>query len=478
MNARAQSWNAALLAHPGELDLTVARSHIDGDVPHGLRGGRLLSNGPGWTKIGDRLAHPFDGHGYLRAFSFEEDGTVRLRARFIQTPAYTTELAAGRLLHRGLGTNPSANFWKNLGGGLGQRNVANTTVQRWNGKLLAGWEGGSPYSVDADSLATLGEETFNGAIAGQATLAHMKHDVTTKRLVTCSVKMGPKTQLTFREFDESGALVRSRSASMPSMLFAHDFVITPNWYALISNPLKMKFGALARFAAGADTLINAIETNPDAAGAVLLIPRTSNEPMRIVTLPALAFAVHYGNAFEKDGAVHLDVCLFNAFVFGMEFGFQGPTSPLDPAKPDTRKPQRLYRVTVKDRATHGTWEQLAPHGIDFPRVHPDHEGVETPALFGAARADVKHSDPFDSVIRVDLVDRERPPQVWTAPTDVFVGEPIYVPESQHLLSLLYDGHRGATTLAIFDADSIHEGPRVNVPLPLMPYAFHGAWDRS
>ncbi|MGV3620991.1 MAG: carotenoid oxygenase family protein [Archangium sp.] len=474
MNARALSWNAALLARPGELDLTVGSSEISGEVPGALRGGRLLSNGPGWTKIGDRLAHPFDGHGYLRAFSFEEDGSVRLRARFIRTPAYTSELAAGRLLHRGLGTNPSASFWKNLGAGLGQRNVANTTVQRWNGKLLAGWEGGSPYAVDADSLATIGEETFNGAIAGQATLAHMKVDAVAKRLVTCSVKMGPKTELTFREFDEAGALVHSRSASIPSMLFAHDFVITKSWYALISNPLKMKLGTLARFAAGADTLINAIETNSRAEGAVLLIPRTSSDPLRVVTLPDHAFAVHYANAFEKDGAVHLDVCLFNNFVFGTEFGFQGPTSPLDPSKPDLRKPQRLYRITVKDTAT---WTQLAPHGIDFPRVHPDHEGVETPVLFGAARADVKHSDPFDSLIRVDLHDRERPPQVWTAPADVFVGEPIYVPESQHLVTLLSDGTRDATTLAIFDADSIHEGPRVTVPLPLMPYAFHGAWDR-
>lgn len=474
MNARTKSWNAALLAHPGELDLTVERSRISGEVPSGLRGGRLLSNGPGWTKIGDRLAHPFDGHGYLRAFSFEEDGSVRLRARFIQTPAYTSELAAGRLLHRGLGTNPSASFWKNLGGGLGQRNVANTTIQRWNGKLLAGWEGGAPYSVDADSFATHGEETFGGAIAGQATLAHMKHDVAAKRLVTCSVKMGPKTQLTFREFDEAGALVHSREASIPSMLFAHDFVITPNWYALLGNPLKMKLGALARFAAGADTLINAIETDPKAAGAVLLIPRTSNAAMRTVTLPGHAFAVHYGNAFEKDGAVHLDVCLFENFVFGMEFGFQGPTSALDPAKPDLRKPQRLFRITVKDTAT---WQQLAPHGLDFPRVHPDHEGVETPVLFGAARADVNHSDPFDSMIRVDLQDREKPPQLWTAQSDVFVGEPIIVPESNHVLTLLYDGSKEATTLAIFDADSVHEGPRVTVPLPLMPYAFHGAWDR-
>ncbi len=474
MDTRAHSWNAALLAHPGELELTVERSRITGEIPGALRGGRLLSNGPGWTKIGDRVAHPFDGHGYLRAFSFEADGSVRLRARFIKTPSYKDELAAGHLVHRGLGTNPSTHFWKNAFSGMNRRNVANTTVQRWNGKLLAGWEGGAPYSVDADSLESHGEETFGGAIAGQATLAHMKYDAAAKRLVTCSVKMGPKSSLTFREFDETSKLTHTRHVELPSALFIHDFVITPNWYALISNPLRMKFGELARVLIGTSTMINAIATNPDAPGAVFLIPRTSDAPMRTVTLPRRAFAVHYGNAFERDEVVQLDVSLFSDFAFGNEFGFQGPTKPLDPLKPDEREPQRLFRVSLGETAT---MTQLAPHGIDFPRVHPDHEGVETPVLFGCTRADTKHSDPFDSVIRVDLKDRERPPQLWSAPENVFVGEPIFEPESGHVLVLLSDGGRESTTLAIFDADAIDQGPRVTVPLPLMPYGFHGAWDR-
>ncbi len=438
----------------------------------------MLSNGPGWTKVGDRLAHPFDGHGYVRAFEFQRDGSLRLRARFVQTPAYKDELAAGRLVHRGLGTNPSPHFWKNLGAGLGGRNVANTTIVRWNGALLAGWEGGAPYALDADSLETRGEATFDGALEGQATLAHMKHDVAQDRLVTCSVKMGRATSLTFREFDAAGKLVHTRVAAMPSALFAHDFVITPSWYVLVSNPLRMKLGELARFAVGASTLINCIETDPSAPGAVYLVPRTSAAPMRAVPLPDRAFAVHYGNAFERDGAVHLDACLFNDFTFGMEFGFQGQTSALDPTKPDERAPQRLYRITVKDTAT---WSQLAPHGIDFPRVHPAHEGLETPALYGGARADTRHSDPFDSVIRVDLLDPSRPPDLWSAPQDVFVGEPVFVPSVEradegHVLVLLSDGGSACSTLAVFNAKSLSSGPIARVPMPLLPYAFHGTWD--
>jgi carotenoid cleavage dioxygenase-like enzyme len=72
--SRIDSWNAAMGASPGALDLTIPASAIGGVVPMALRGGRMFSNGPGWTRIGDRTAHPFDGHGYMRSFTLLPDG--------------------------------------------------------------------------------------------------------------------------------------------------------------------------------------------------------------------------------------------------------------------------------------------------------------------------------------------------------------------------------------------------------------------
>lgn len=472
-----------MAATPGPLDLHVEASQIEGALPAELRGGRLLSNGPGWTHIGGRMAHPFDGHGYVRAFRFESDGSMRLTARFVQTPAYKSEAAAGRLTHRGLGTNVGDHIWQNLGFGSEVRNVANTTILRWKGRLLAGWEGGAPYALDPVTLETLGEDTFDGAIAGQPTLAHMKEDRARDRLVTCSLKMGRTTTLTFREFDAAGALCETRVAPMPSLLFAHDFVITPNWYIVANNPLRMKWGELARAVVGASTLMNAIASEKEAPGALYLVPRSGQGPVRTVTLPNRAFVIHYGSGFERDGAVHVDACLFHDFDFGSEFGFQGPHQPFDPRLPDLRKPQRLNRITIPAEATTGTLRQLAPHGVDFPRFHPGHEGRETPLLFGATRADTDHSDPFDTVIRVDLRDPAAPLQLWTAADNVFVGEPIFVPaldrdDAGHVLVILTDGLRERSTLAVFDATNISAGPVAAVPLPLLPLAFHGCWDSA
>jgi all-trans-8'-apo-beta-carotenal 15,15'-oxygenase len=483
LSPRMKAWNAAIAVSPGPLDLTVEASRIRGAVPHPLRGGRVLSNGPGWTHIGGKLAHPFDGHGYLRAFEFQNDGSVRLRAQFVQTEVYREEAAAQQLTRRGLGTNIGSHFWRNMGFGGAARNVANTTIQRWGGQLLAGWEGGPPHRIDPDSLETRGEETFHGVLHGQATLAHMKHDAVKNLLVTCSVKMGRFTSLTFREFDAAGALVTTREAPLPSTTLVHDFVVTPNWYVLASNPLSMKWGQLALTGLGASTLLQAIEANAAAPGELYLIPRRGAEPMRTVTLPGRAMVVHYGNGFEQNGAVHVDACVFHDFKFGHEFGYQGPDAALDPGLSDRRAPQRLYRISVDAHSSIGTWKQLVPHAVDFPRVHPAHEGLRTPALFGATRADTALSDPFDSVIRVDLDDVERPPHVWTAGPDVFLGEPIFVPSPEngaegHVVVVASDGARGSSTLSIFDAMNLPSGPIAEVPLPLLPYGFHGAWDRA
>ena len=227
--------------------------------------------------------------------------------------------------------------------------------------------------------------------------------------------------------------------------------------------------------------MNALTSNPRAPGAVYLIPRRAPGPVRTVTLPNRAFVVHYGNAFERDGAVHLEACLFHDFEFGGEFGFRGPNAPLDPGLPDTRVPQHLYRISIPDGASSGTWQQLAPHGVDFPRVHPAHEGKETALLFGATRADTRYSDPFDSVLRVDLRDPSRPPQLWSTRENLFVGEPVFVPSAErddagHVVVIISDGLAGCSSLVILDASNLEAGPVARVPMPLLPYAFHGTWD--
>jgi len=475
---RARSWNVAMGASPGDLDLVV--DAVEGTIPQALRGGRVLSNGPGWTRVGDRTAHPFDGHGYVRSIELQADGTVRLRARFVRTPSYVAEEAAGRLVHRGLATNPSPNFWQNVKPGPA-RNVANTTIVRWGDRLVAGWEGGAPWSVDAKTLETRGEEHFGGAIEGQTTLAHFKRDASQGRLIACSLGRGRQTSFTFREFDAADRVVQESHAAIDGMLFTHDFAMTPDWFLIAGNPLRLRPGNLASSLAGVGTFLHAVAPDSRKDGVLHLVPRGREGAVRTVKLPGAAFVVHFGNAFERNGDLIVDACAFESFEFGNEFGYVGPDRLFDPSLPDARGPQSLYRITIPADSDTATWEKLTPHGVDFPRFHPDHEGRETPFLFGATRKDTRYSDPFDSIIGIDLRTPTRSAQLWTAPEGTFVGEPLFAPDVDHadrghILALLSDGLGERTTLAIFKATALAEGPVASVPLPLLPVAFHGEWD--
>lgn len=477
--ARARSWNEVMMASPGDVDLHVPATDVRGEVPESLRGGRVLSNGPGWTLIGGRLAHPFDGHGYVRSYSFEEDGSVHVRARFVRTPAFEEEERSQRLVYRGIATNRSDRFWQNIRASP-PRNVANTTIYRWGDRLLAGWEGGSPYALDPVTLETKGVDTFGGLIAGEVTLAHMHRDERRGRLILCSVTSGLRTTVTFREVDRDDRLVQTRRGEIPTLAFAHDFMFTDRWYVLGGNPLALRPLALTRALLGAGTMLRSIRANTARPGELILIPRDAQGPTRRVRLPRPSFVVHFGNAFERGADLVVDACVFHDFRFGEELGYVGPHQPLDPSLSEARGAQTLYRITIPAGADEASWEALVPYGVDFPRIHPDDEGQPTPMMVGACRADPRFSDPFDSLIRVDLSPARREPALWTTQDDVFLGEPVIVPgsrdEEDYVVVLLSDGLERATTLAIFRAGAVDRGPIAEVALPLMPIAFHGDWD--
>jgi carotenoid cleavage dioxygenase-like enzyme len=483
---RAAAWNAVMTAEPGELELEIPASAIEGTLPRELAGGRHLQNGPGWTKIGGRLAHPFDGHGLVRSLTFTADGGAHFRSRFVKTPAYLAERAAGRLVHKGLGTNVGASPLANLRA-PGPRNVSNTTIQPWAGRLLSGWEGGRPYALDTQSLETLGEETLGGALPEAAFLAHVRIDSAANRLVGVNVYRETPSRFVFREFDACGKQVAEREVQIPGLHFEHDFVVTPRWYVLAGNPMKASLPRFAKAMLGLGTLIEALRTDDAKLGELYLIPRGRPGPVRTVRLPQRCFVIHFANAHDLDDhTCAVELCAFESFAFGGEFGFQGPHAPLDPGLPDRRASiQRLYRATVRDDSDDAAWAKLSDHGMDFPRVHPAREGRSAPAIYASTRSDPRLSDPFDALARVDAVDGARPTEVWSARAGQFVGEPVFAPrpgardlDDGWVVAVLYDGTARRSQLCVFEPKALAKGPIAAVPLPLQPYGFHGFWESA
>ena len=103
----AATLTALVAADPGD-ELDEPLRLISGEIPKDLRG-TLYVNGPARVIDGrGRAAHPLDGHGFVRAFSFGDGVQVKVRGRFVRTWAYEIENFFDRNLFRGFFSLPFA----------------------------------------------------------------------------------------------------------------------------------------------------------------------------------------------------------------------------------------------------------------------------------------------------------------------------------------------------------------------------------
>lgn len=138
----------------------VTLSVVDGAIPHDFPAGTYYLVGPGlFADDHGSTVHPLDGHGYLRAFTFDEvSREVTFMARYVKTHAQVEEhdpvTGTWRFTHRGPFSVLKGG--RKIGNTKVMKNVANTSVLRWGGRVLCLWEGGEPYEIESGTLDTVG----------------------------------------------------------------------------------------------------------------------------------------------------------------------------------------------------------------------------------------------------------------------------------------------------------------------------------
>ena len=327
---------AAYANHEEEESYEV--TDIEGHIPKELCG-TLFRNGPGrLERAGQTYSHLFDGDGMVHAFAISK-GRVHVRNAFVRTAEYEEEEAAGRILWRNtFGTQPRGGWRSNLGNVM-QKNVANTNVIYFGGKLLCLWEAAQPYRLEPATLRTLGLETFNGTlqpgmpfttgvpaldklatgVVGDPLSAHPKVDRGRAgegeggdRLVTYGYRAKASaaalaagrgafdSELMLYEFDETWRVVARRPIELEGFAFVHDFVVTEHYVLWFQNPCDFD-----------PTLYVLGEKNPaqlityDATRPTLIhvVPRdaASGRAQRTLEIPA-CFVFHHARGFERGGA--------------------------------------------------------------------------------------------------------------------------------------------------------------------------------
>lgn len=527
-----------LVADPGDsLDEDMFR--VSGALPAELRG-TLYVNGPSRLVVGDSApSHPLDGHGYVRSYRIDGAGRVHLKGRFVRTWAFNVEMFFGFALFRGFFSLPLRPLeglfgWVFNSLAMWRKNVANTHVVEWAGRLLALWEMGPPHALDRHTLATSGTWEHLSYLKGESRdcavsrlrplLAHTKRWAAgaRSRLVALSA-IGAR--YSFYEFDLDGACAATTEADMPfdASSLVHDFAITRDYYVVHENPMRyadnLNAGSWSTLRAlfGAEPAIGygAVASATASNSRLVLVPRpkfgeanATGDPI-VLDTGAHSVAFHHANAYERDGELSLLSCGFEEYRLGSEYGFDSVSGVFDPSyllRHEASWGPFLYETTIDlagaeaaaaaAKATGGSDAALAGFVTrrladgqrvhrDFPRVHPDREGRPVAFVYVAAAPDLEAGDsffPFSSVQKV-APGRGTPPLTWTpARPGCYVGEPVFAPSLQPgaaeddgwVLVLVHDVPGSKSELVVLDARDMAPVAEFRVDT-LLPLGLHGSW---
>ncbi|RMZ85862.1 hypothetical protein DV737_g446, partial [Chaetothyriales sp. CBS 132003] len=187
---------------------------------------------------------PIDGDGNVSAFRFYE-GRVDMKMRYIETERYKLERKANKALF-GLYRNP---FTHHPCVRAAVDSTANTNLLLWADKLLALKEVALPYTLDPDTLETLGYDPFEGQVKSKTFTAHPKIDPFTNELVVFGYEAKGLATLDVVTYslDQQGKKTSEFWLKSPWCAFIHDCAITQNFNVLFLWPFEAN---MARMKAG------------------------------------------------------------------------------------------------------------------------------------------------------------------------------------------------------------------------------------
>jgi all-trans-8'-apo-beta-carotenal 15,15'-oxygenase len=506
---READWEATYNSLPADALAEPTIVPVKGVVPASLRGGVLYRCSPAnFDRGGTRYKHVLDGDGFMLRVAFDQDGTkATVTGRYVETTPYVEETTADEILYRNtFGTQPTGGPLRNAFT-VTLKNVANTNVISWGGRLLALWEAGAPHELDAVTLETMGEATdlcrgppagkkctrgvtIDGGIIdetlgfGESFTAHPHVDG--DKLVAFTWAQQPQREemgLTFREINNDWTDdVPPVSHAMPDCALApHDCGLTENYHVVVENRASIQ---MAPFVLGLKGPAQVLEIATKSGARCHLIPRAGSgltKPV-VVDIPPF-FCIHVGDAWEDgDGRVH---------VVTSAWDLRDPTHfPRDkdavpflgawsgPAPDFKRIPPSLLFETVVDPATGTLVSHENPQpvrGLCIEHPHVDGSGK----VWASLANDRGVSSPPSGYVCYDLetggVER------WYAGPRKFCEELVVAPkggddEGAWLLGMIYDAATDASSVNVFDGDRIAAGPVAVVPLPhAVPHGLHGCF---
>ncbi|HZQ00722.1 MAG TPA: carotenoid oxygenase family protein [Reyranella sp.] len=459
----AHPWSGGFRSLETEHDGPVRE--IEGRVPDWLRG-TVYRNGSGRNQLGGQwFPHWFDGDGLIQAIRFDESG-VHYRNRYVRTPNYLDETAAGRIKHRGFGKMRPGGMAANA---LRQpANVSNTSVVMEGGRLLSLWEGGPPFALDPATLQTQGIADFGHVL--KAFSAHPKRDPATGELFNFGIDYGPRTTLTPYRLS-GGKASRLPAVTLPYPLMNHDFVLTRNHLVFCVGPILVRS---LKMILGLESFDSALHWDPRKPTLILLVPRAGGAP-RIIETDAF-FQFHFANGYDKDGAIVLDLARYPDFsvIGGTLRNYWRSDWPAKGMATLTRLTIDLATGKVQSRAF------AAGNANEFPTINPAYTANPYRFAYIACSPPDRPVGLQQQLARVDL--EHGAVEIHDFGPNGYPGEPLFVArpgggeDDGVIVTLVYDSASERSSIVGLDARAMTGPPLFTARLRHhAPYSLHGCF---
>lgn len=459
-----QHWQSLFDDCP-EVNIKIENENIEGKIPEELTG-TLYRNGPGSRRFSKSF---FDGDGMIRALRINGNNDVHYHSRFVHTRKYLKELGSKTPKVRTAGTNLPSGILKNMF--RIPADEANTHVFYQNGLLLASEEGGHPWILEPDSLETLGEEHFSGALPKNVAFsAHPHYDNNTKEIYNFGMKPGKTMCFQCYKIDQKQKLTMLAGFSCNKGTFAHDYALSGKWMVFILPPVA---GDLKKFILGTASFFDTMKWHESWGTQVVLVPRDGG---KAIIFDTDTFSVgHIVNAWDEGDDVVIDL---------------GTVKNMDVLKSVANYRDSdwsefadgfVSRIRINTRQKTLEKHHICEIPAEFPRIHPKLECQKSKWAYFASNTKAAEGGLFRATMKLNRDTGES--DIFDFGEHAVALEPVFIPrkDSQKedegwVITYVYQSLSKSTDVAIFNAQSIKDGPVATIHLPVNSgTTFHGTW---
>lgn len=440
---------------------------VDGRLP-GWLDGSLHLNGPGLFELPrGGYRHWFDGLALLQRIELR-DGAATWRSRFLRGEAWRAAMARGAPDYGEFET-PDAMGWLERVRRLGAPKLTDNgavIVERFGGDWVARTETSRAQRIDPDTLETLGPFDWDDAERMPFAAAHGVRTAEGRnwgvgielgrhcRYVAYGVEPGSRRRRVLARIP----------ADPPGLL--HDLALSGRHLVIWENAMRMR--PLA-FALTRRAYRGNLSWRPELGSRLHAIDLVDGRVRGWDAPPLIAF--HALQAFERDGAVVVDLCVLDgpAILDRLRLASLRAGRPIGPIG-------RVRRFVLEPGAARARVEDLGA-SMEFPQPsRPRGAGLEARYAWGADRGTDVPGAFFDRTVKLDLATGTR--LAWQR-GDAVQLEPVFVPrpgaaaedDGVLLVPTLADGDAGSV-VAVLDAASMRPLAWLRLPA-VVPFAFHG-----